>query len=235
MEGAPTRPCLPATSGTAWHRWCPCGLSAFCMLGSGVSFSAWVSDLKKVGLQGSSSLPSFPAPFYILHVGNPSVQVPALQPEGRKLCASWPLLCPVPTDCGNSWRPTHLSPPWPKLLGLLRRGNSLLPHPPFALPASRTPGPSAWLCALVWAPGPLWVSVSPSVRVSLYQLTTLCPLRFKVVSSSLGAAAAMRDRTEHSRDRRGSEEGCSGLTALTRSCLCDRAKLWPLEGVELWL
>lgn len=119
----------------------------------------------------------------------------------------------LPQAMETSERPTHLSPPWPELLlGLFRRGNSLLPHPPFATLAGRT-GPWVWLCALVCAPGLLWVSVSSSVRVRLYQLTTLCPFNSKVAPSRIGAAAAVGDRPEDSGGGSSSEERSSGLAS----------------------
>ena len=67
----------------------------------GASFSTWSLDLEEAGWQGSSSLPSFPGPCYILHVGNPKGQGPGSTDRGRELCVSWPLLWPVPTGRGN--------------------------------------------------------------------------------------------------------------------------------------
>lgn len=57
--------------------------------------------------------------------GKPGRPGPAPHPEGGKRCPG--LLSIQPPQAA---RPTHLSPPWPELLLGLRRGNSLLPHPP---------------------------------------------------------------------------------------------------------
>lgn len=92
--------CLASPSGCRWQD--REQMVPFACWALGVSFSAWVSDLNKSDLQRSSSWPFLPAPFSILHMVNPRDQAPALQPELKKLCVSWPLLCPVPTGCGNS-------------------------------------------------------------------------------------------------------------------------------------
>lgn len=82
---------------------------------------------------------------------------------GREEAVSCPPLHQPPPATG----PTHLSPPWPELLLGLGRGNSLLPHPP--LRHGQASWPWCWPCARVW------VSVSPSVRARLCQLTSFQP------------------------------------------------------------